>query len=126
MNKKKTDTATISFRFDALKWTLAVILVIAGLWANYHYAEIDWPLRLGGWIILACVGLGIISQTAAGNRMWEFSKGARAELRKVVWPTRKETIQTTVLVIAMVILMALLLWGIDSFLLWIVGLLTGQ
>lgn len=125
MNNKKIDTTAPAFRFDVVKWGAVVVLLVAGLWANYHYIEVDWPLRLAGWIVLACITLGILSQTALGNRAWEFSKGARAELRKVVWPTRKETIQTTLLVMGMVVLMALILWGIDSVLLWIVGLLTG-
>lgn len=124
INKKSELQPTSSF--DRLKWTLIVVLIAAGIWANYRYAEIDWALRFAGWIVLACVLLAIASQTAGGARMWRFAKDARAELRKVVWPTRQETVQTTLIVVAMVILMALILWGLDSFLLWVVSLLTGQ
>jgi preprotein translocase subunit SecE len=49
-------------------------------------------------------------------------KGSRTEIRKVVWPTRQETVQTTMIVVAFVVLVALLLWGLDSLLGWLVSL----
>ncbi len=122
---KKVDVAANRSSLDTLKWAVVVILIAAGVWANYHYSQIDWPIRFVGWIVLAAVLFAIASQTAGGRRAWDFSKGARAELRKVVWPTRQETIQTTMVVVGMVVLMALILWGIDSVLLWIMSLLTG-
>ena len=48
------------------------------------------------------------------------------ELRKVVWPTRQETIQTTLIVVAMVVVAALILWGLDKVFFWLVAWLTGQ
>lgn len=120
------EVGTMNTRWDALKWVFVVILVAAGLWANYHYIQLDWSLRLAGWIVLAIIIVLVASQTALGQRSWNFAKQARQELRKVVWPTRQETVQTTVIIIAMVILMALILWAIDSFLLWLLSLLTGQ
>ncbi len=126
MNKKSDYVTTSAPSWDVLKWILIVALIIAGLWANYYYSEIDWPIRLAGWIVLACIALGIASQTAVGRRVWDFTKDARNELRKVVWPTRQETIHTTMIIVGMVVIMALILWGIDSALLSIVGWLTGQ
>ena len=113
-------------KWDSFKWAVVVILVIAGLWANYHYQQIDWALRFAGWIVLMCVVAGIASLTYAGKRLWVFAKESRGELRKVVWPTRQETVQTTMIIIAMVVVMALILWGIDSVLLWLLGIFTGQ
>ncbi|MBP5143215.1 preprotein translocase subunit SecE, partial [Pseudomonas chlororaphis] len=52
-------------------------------------------------------------------------KEARTEIRKVVWPTRQETTQTTLIVVAVVLVMALLLWGLDSLLGWLVSLIVG-
>lgn len=124
---KRTDTITPSgSSFDALKWVSIFILIAAAVWANYHYSEIEWALRLAGWIILACIILVIAYYTRVGRAAWEFSKGARTELRKVVWPTRQETLQITMVVVGMVILMALILWGIDTFLLWVMSLFTGR
>lgn len=113
-------------RFDTVKWLLVVILIAAGVVFNFYYSHIAWALRLAAWIILICVLIGIMAQTVKGQQAWAFAKVSRAELRKVVWPTRPETIQTTLVVVVLVIIMALLMWGIDAILMWIVGLLTGQ
>lgn len=118
----KSDTS--GSRWDALKWSVVAILLMAGVWANYHYIQIDWALRLAGWILLACIMVAISLQTAIGAQVWTFAKDARMELRKVAWPTRPETIQTTMVIVGMVVLMALILWGIDSLLLWLVSLMT--
>ncbi len=56
---------------------------------------------------------------------WALIKGARTEIRKVVWPTRQETVQTTMIVVVFVVLVVLLLWGLDSFLGWLVSLAIG-
>ena len=112
--------------WDSLKWGVVVLLIAAGLWANYHFSQVEWSLRLAGWIVLSCILAFIMLQTAAGSKAWLFVKQARGELRKVAWPTRQETIQTTIIIVCMVIVTSLILWGIDSILLWIVELLTGQ
>jgi preprotein translocase subunit SecE len=65
-------------------------------------------------------------QTAAGRRLWQFGVDAKMEVRKVVWPSRQETIQTTLVVFVMVLIMALVLWLYDMGLMWIVRTLTGQ
>lgn len=113
-------------KLDTLKWLVAAILVAAGIVANNYFSAQPAALRLAGWVVLSCVIVLIAFQTAVGQRIWAFAQDARMEMRKVVWPTRQETIQTTLLVIAMVSVTALLLWGVDSLLLWAVGYLTGQ
>jgi preprotein translocase subunit SecE len=62
--------------------------------------------------------------TTQGKKALTFIKGARTELRKVTWPTRQETFQTTLVVFVMVVIMALILWALDSLFLWLVSLLT--
>ena len=122
MDKKTLDVvARTNNSFDAVKWSIIAIIFGAGFWANYHYVQVDWALRFAGWIVLSCILLGIAFQTTLGKRAWIFSKEARAELRKVFWPTRQETVQTTMLVVVMAIFASLVLWGIDSLLLWIVS-----
>ena len=69
--------------------------------------------------------MAIALRTEQGAETLEFMQGARTELRKVVWPTRAETTQTTLIVIAMVVIMGLLLWLLDSLLFWLVRLVTG-
>ncbi len=113
-------------KHDWLKWLVAVALLIAGLIANYHYNYQPWPLRLLGWLFLLAVITAVVLQTYQGKQALIFARESRMELRKVVWPTRQETVQTTLVVAAMVIVLALVLWGIDSFLMWLIGWLTGQ
>ncbi len=116
----------VTSKFDLVKWFAVLALIVAGVAANYYYNQQALAIRLIGWIILAGVVAFIAAQTAKGRMALGFAKEARTELRKVVWPNRQETIQTTAIVIVMVIIVALFLWGVDSILLWAVSWLTGQ
>ena len=93
--------------------------------ANYYFSQQSIAIRLIAWIMGALILVFLFFRTAQGQRLWLFSQAARAELRKVVWPTRQETVRTTLLVMAMVVLAGLFLWAVDSFLLWLVAFLTG-
>ena len=111
---------------NSVLWLVALAIIVAGVWANYHYEMISVSLRIIAWIILVIVVLGVALLTSQGRRAWNFAKASRGELRKVVWPTRPEVIQMTMIVIALVIVLSLIIWGLDSFLLWAIGLVTGQ
>ena len=113
-------------KHDWLKWSFVILLFIAGIVANYHYNDQPWPYRLLGWLALLGVMIAIILQTYHGRQAIIFIRESRMELRKVFWPSRQETIQTTFFVAIMVIVLALMLWGIDSVLMWLIGWLTGQ
>lgn len=113
-------------KYNGLKWLVVVLLVLSGGFVNSYYSQVAVALRAAGWIVLLAVALGVAYFTTQGQQAWAFIGGARAELRKVVWPTRQETMQTSLVVIVMVIVTALVLWGLDSFFLWAVGWLTGQ
>lgn len=124
MTVKMIETNQRSFGW--LKWSVVFLLLIAGLIANYHYNTIPWPLRLLGWLFLLAVTVAIALRTSQGKQFLEFARDSRMEMRKVFWPTRQEVVQTTLVVAAMVIVLALVLWGVDSFLMWLIGWLTGQ
>lgn len=113
-------------QLDWLRWLLAIILLLAGLSANYYYSEASLPLRLLGWFVALVFAGMIASRTQKGRWVVDFFRDSRLELRKVIWPTRQETMQTTLVVAAMVIILALILWGMDGILVWVVGWLTGQ
>jgi preprotein translocase subunit SecE len=113
-------------RLDIPKWIAAVLIMVAGLTANYYYTQQPWPLRLLGGLFIGALICLFVFQTSQGKRLINFARESRIELRKVVWPTRQETVQTTLVIAAMVILLALILWGVDGFLLWAIGWLTGQ
>ena len=77
-------------------------------------------------VIAAIVIAGLVAmQTVKGRTAVAFAKESRTEVRKVVWPTRQEAVQTTGIVLVATLIMSLLLWGLDSVLFWVVGLITG-
>ena len=92
---------------------------------NSYYSDQSLLYRVLGIVAIAAVAGLIALQTAKGAAFWALVKGSRNEIRKVVWPTRQETVQTTLIVVAFVLLVALILWGLDSFLGWLVSLAIG-
>jgi len=110
---------------DKIKLLVAVLLVIAGLAGFYVFADAPTVVRvlsvIGG-LVLAGVVAGM---SAPGKQFYSFAGDARDEAKKVVWPTRKETIQMTGVVIAFVVVMAFITWVIDSILGWLVKLALG-
>jgi preprotein translocase subunit SecE len=114
------------FRHDTLKWLVVWALLVAAVVANIYFSQVPLAIRVAVGLVLLGFMLVIVLQTKKGHRAGVFIKGARLEMRKVVWPTRQETIQTTLVVAAMVVVMAMLLWGIDSLFLWAVSWLTGR
>lgn len=113
-------------RKDWLKWSISFVLILAGLVGNHYYSEVSMPLRTLGWLIVLSLAGWVASKTRKGQWVVEFFRDSRMELRKVIWPTREETMQTTLIVAAMVIVLALILWGVDGVLVWLIGWLTGQ
>ncbi len=111
---------------DKLKIALAVGCIVLGIWGYYHFADTALVLRflmvVGG--LLA--GAGVAWLSAPGKSFFAFAQEARQEAGRVSWPTRKETVQTTAVVFAFVVVMALFLFAVDSSLAWLVKLLTGR
>lgn len=112
-------------RFDLLKWLVAVALVAVGVVGNQYFSAEPLLYRVLVLLVLAAVAGFVALQTVKGQSFFALAKEARTEIRKVVWPTRQETTQTTLIVVAVVLVMALLLWGLDSFLGWIVSMIVG-
>lgn len=112
-------------RFDTHKLVSAVLILLLAVLAFYYFADYLIVVRVIGLLLAAGVAVAIASQTEQGGNLLGFVRESRAELRKVVWPTRAETVQTSLAVVVMVILMGIFLWLLDMFLLWIVRLLTG-
>lgn len=113
-------------RSNLVAWVFVLLLVVGGIVANSYYSHVAGALRAAGGLVLVIALLALAGTTTQGKKALSFFKGSRMELRKVVWPTRQETIQTTVVVVVMVFAMAVILWGVDSLFLWLVGILTGQ
>ena len=107
--------------FDAIKWLGVAIVLVAAIVGNVYFDHYSAAIRAAVIIVVAIVMLLIAVTTAKGSAVWDFIKAARVEMRKVVWPTRQETTQTTILVIVVVAVMALILWGVDSLFAYIVS-----
>jgi preprotein translocase subunit SecE len=106
---------------DLMLWTLTAVLAIVGVIANYYFNDVAWAIRFAIGIVLAIIIIFTVLQTVIGKKLFVFAKEARIELYKVVWPTRQETVHTTLIIAGLVVLMAFILWGIDTLLLWIVN-----
>lgn len=111
---------------DTVKLIAALVLLTAGVAGFYLYEEHSLLLRVLGLLGMVVVAVLVVLQTAVGRNVWKFAADARTEVRKVVWPTRQETIQTTLIVLFVVLLMGIFLWLVDMMLLWVVKMLTGQ
>ena len=103
-----------------IKLVIAVALIAAGIWGYYHYADQVFLYRVLGLIAIFIVAAIIALRTEMGMGVWAFGRSAALEVRKSVWPTRRETTQTTLMVMLMVIVIGLILWLFDMFLLWAV------
>jgi preprotein translocase subunit SecE len=111
---------------DKLKLAVSVLLVVAGVAGYYALGDSMLIVRI------ACVVAGVVAATAVawtsapGKAFHVFAQESVAETRKVVWPTRKETVQTTGIVMVFVIVMAVFLWVVDGSLVWVVRVMMGR
>ncbi len=120
------NTETLASGLDTVKLAVALMLLGGAVFAFYWYADQSLLMRVLGLLGVAAVSILIASQTALGRSTWSFIGSTRTEVRKVVWPTRAETTQTALAVLFVVVLMGVVLWLLDMFLLWAIRLLTGQ
>ncbi|HEC74624.1 MAG TPA: preprotein translocase subunit SecE [Methylophaga aminisulfidivorans] len=109
---------------DNIKLIIAVVLMAAAIALFYTYSEYSTLLRVLGLLFVAGISLFLASKTTVGSTVMSYIRDTNVEVRKVVWPSRQETVQTTLVVILMVMIVALMLWGIDSLLGWAVRALT--
>lgn len=111
---------------DTAKLILAIILLLGGIVGFYYFS--GQALVYGVLVVLgfSIAAIAIVFTTSIGKALLLFIKDARIEVRKVVWPTRQETVQATLVVIALVFLVGLILWFLDMGLFWGISHLTGQ
>ncbi|NQY43536.1 MAG: preprotein translocase subunit SecE [Legionellales bacterium] len=109
-----------------IKWLAIGILFILGGVGQYIYSELPNSQIALGWVVLVLVSAVIAGTTPQGQVFIDFVRDANIELRKVVWPSKQETLQTSLVVLGVVLLMGFILWLMDSALLHVVGVITGQ
>ncbi|PMH46315.1 preprotein translocase subunit SecE [Vibrio sp. 10N.286.49.B3] len=123
--KANAETPDSSSAADTLKWVVAFALLAAAVVGNYLYGELSVVIRAAGVVVLIAGALGVAATTTKGKAAIAFAQESRVEVRKVVWPTRQETMQTSLIVLAVCIVMSLVLWGIDGIMVRLVALATG-
>lgn len=111
--------------FDVVKWVLSVALVAGGIYAYYHFDQYPVLYRVLALIPVVIVAMLIAVWTQGGAAFWDLVKQARLEVYKVVWPTRQETTQTTMIVLLVVFVIALILWLLDMFIGWLASIIIG-
>ena len=122
MNAKET---SVESKFDALKWLVVLLLVAVGVVGNSVYSDQSLLYRVVALLVLAVVAGLVALTTAKGKAFFALFKDAKNEIRRVVWPTRQETLQPTAMVVVVVLLIGLFLWGLDSLLAWTVSSVIG-
>lgn len=124
MNVKVEQTAATS-PVDVVKYVLAAAIALAGIVGFYWFA--DWPGPLRGVLVAVAIaaGFAVFAFTARGRAAIEFLSESRFELRKVVWPTREETLRSTGVIAVVVVIISLILGLIDlivsSVVRWLLG-----
>ena len=114
----------VSSNLDVLKYILALVLVSAGVVGFYQLSDSLQLYRVLLVVVAVVMALAVMMATAIGQKAWVFAQESKQEVRKVVWPTRSETMQTTLMVFAMVVIVGLILWLLDMFLFWAISSLT--
>jgi preprotein translocase subunit SecE len=118
-------TASLGGTMNTLKWAIVFALIGLGVAGNYHFGDQSLLIKVIGWLVIAALAALVAFQTESGKRFWEFALESRTELKKVVWPTRKETVQTTMMVLGVVAIVAVILWAVDILAIKIIAWLTG-
>ena len=101
---------------DTVKLILALVVLVLGIWGFYYFAQEALLYKVLGVLLAVGIAIGIAATTTKGKGLISFLGSSRSEVRKIVWPTRAETMQTTLMVFIMVVVLAIFLWFIDMLL----------
>ena len=110
---------------DWLKWLVVLSLFGGAVFGNWYFQEQSLLLRVVGVLLVGLLAFYVLIQTAWGSNAWTLIREARSEIRRVIWPTRTETSQTTLVVLVLVLAFAAILWLLDSGLSWLVSTVIG-
>ena len=106
-------------------WIVAIVLLAVAAVGNAYFAShFSAAIRVVLMVLLVVGAVGIAALTNQGQKAIGFAKESRTELRKIIWPTRPEATQTTLIVLAMCVVVSLVLWGVDSLIVTLITFLT--
>ena len=120
-----TNTESQGNSLDIVKWAFVAVLLAVAIVGNQIYSEASVLIRAISVVVAFIIAGFIALQTEKGKQALSFAREAQIEVRKVVWPTRQEALNTTFIVLAATGVLALILWGMDAVLLRIVNFITG-
>jgi len=118
-NPSSTTVETVTTSADKAKLAAAAALVIGGIVAFYLLGQKDLWLRVAALLLLMIAAVAAFFTSEPGRQLIAYGKDSVREVKKVVWPTRKEALQMTGYVFAFVVVMALFLWATDKTLEWL-------
>ncbi len=110
---------------NPVKWLIALTILGLGIVGFQYFQQYSLLLRVIVLLLLFGTAIGITVTTSQGQQALTFIKAARVEARKVVWPNKQEVVQSTMVVMVMVLIATLFLWLVDSILLFIMTKVTG-
>jgi preprotein translocase subunit SecE len=109
---------------NALSWLAIVLLSAFSCIVYLKYLKVATALKLAFWLVWLVVTLGFLAFTNLGGKMWQYIIESKDEMKKVHWPSRNETVQTTLIIAAFVFVISIVLWLVDTSMLWMVAKLT--
>ena len=109
---------------DTIKLLGSVLILLVGILSYYYLIQISILFRVLIVVATVFVSLVVFFQTQRGKTLWEFFQGSRVEIKKVIWPTRQETLQTTLTVFVFVLIMGIFFWLLDFLLLFLTTAIT--
>ncbi len=124
-NNDGSSVASNDEKLETVKWLIGLILLGLAIYGNIYFSEQSLLYRIIGVMVVAGSGLATLSLTSKGQKFFGLLKDARSEMRKVIWPSRQETLQTTLGVVVIVLVVAFILWLVDNFLGWLILKIIG-
>lgn len=122
---KKQVVEVAEYHLDWLKWLFVLAILGAVAVGNSLYSDESLLYRVLAGLVLGAIACVVAAQTKQGAGFWDLAKGSRAEVRRVVWPTKAERNRATLMVVVFVFFMSLVLWGLDALFGWLGSLLLG-
>lgn len=124
-NNAQEESNKKSKGLNSLLWILAIVAILASALGNVYFAnQYSTPVRVIGLVVLLAIAFGLLAITNQGKKALTFFSESRVEMRRIVWPTRPEAMQTTLIVIGVTVFSSLILWGLDSIIVAVLNFLT--
>ena len=119
----KDEVHSSTANLDMLRWVFVSFILSAAIYGYHHYEAYPIAYRLLAILPIAAIAAFVLLGTKQGYAFWQLTREAVAEAKRVVWPTRQETTQTTLIVLAVICLAGLLLWLLDVLLNWLTSVI---